>query len=381
MISDKEKRNRTGILWITAILFLYMFYYLSYSNALINTNVLLIAACLVLFVEVFMRLFRNDNKLSFLIFVAFVGSLWAFISSLINGSGLGSAITQTFLLISVCLLSETTVSTVQYKKIMALMSVIIIIVLVVFSKPSLYRSNFMSRLPYMGSEIAINPNCIAMLTFFLFVYLCRLIEEMKWKKTSKRFFQFSVMVVSVGYICFASSRTAVVSCIIFMLLLLFCKYKNHKLTRYMFLVGLSVSLIIVFVYIALYLSDFTPSGTLFGKSFYTGREIIWTEALDKLKDHWLFGFSNRTPFGPKAILSTHNSLLAICCYFGVFGLLTTVVVLYKAMKKINYKNNIVAVSALFAALFFVSFETMITDWSLLVPFCFLFLQKKKEEQR
>lgn len=377
MIDRKERKVGTRTLWITAIQFLYLFYYLSYSDSLISTNVILVAACLVLIIEIIIRLILNNMKMSMQLLIACVGSLWAFICSSINSSGFGSAVTQTFLLVAICLFADTNISLVQHKRIMTRMTMILLVVLAIFSKPSPYRSVYMARLPYLGDSVRINPNCIAMLTFFLFVYLFKVVEETEWRNKYKRFVQVIILILSVSYIYLTSARTAIVSCVIFVVLFFFCKYKSHKLTRTIFLLGLCMSLGIIFIYLAMYSSGFLVGETIGGKGFYSGREKVWFEALDLLKEHFIFGFSNKTTFTVKNLLSTHNSLLAMVCYFGVMGLLIAIATLYTSFKKIDYKNNALTISAIFSALFFMSFETMLTDWSLLVPYCLLFLHKRK----
>ena len=374
--NNKERKIGTRTLWITAIQFLYLFYYLSYSDSLVNTNIILVAACLILIIEIIMRIIFNNMKMSVSLLAVCIGSLWAFICSLINGSGLGSAAIQIFLLLSICLFADTNMSLVQHKRIMTRMAIILVVILAIFSKPSPYRSVYMARLLYLGDSVRINPNCIAMLTFFLFVYLFKVVEETEWRNKYKRFVQMIILVFSVSYIYLTSARTAIVSCVIFVVLFFFCKYKNQKLTRTIFLLGLWMSLGIVFIYLAMYSSGFMVGETIAGKGFYSGREIIWFEALDLLKEHLLFGFSNKTTFSVKNLLSIHNSLLAMVCYFGVLGLLIAISTIYTSFKKIDYKNNALTVSIILSALFFMSFETMITDWSLVVPYCLLFLHKK-----
>lgn len=376
MIDSNERKTGQRTLWITAIQLLYLFYYLSYSDSLINTNIILVVACLVLVIEIIMRLILNSMKMSVSLFIVCVGSLWAFVCSSINGSGFGSAATQTFLLAVICLFADTDISLVQYKKIITRTAMILFVIVAIFSKPSLYRSVYMARLPYLGDSVGINPNCIAMLTFFLFVYLFKLVEETEWKNKYKRFLQIAILVLSASYIYLTSARTAIVSCVIFVVLFFFCKYKNCKLTRIMFLAGLCMSLGIVFIYLGMYSSGFMVGETIGGKGFYSGRQIVWFEALDLFKEHLIFGFSNKTTFSAKNLLSIHNSLLAMLCYFGVIGLLIAIATLYMSFKKIDYRNNALTTSAIFAALFFMSFETMITDWSLLVPYCFLFLNER-----
>ena len=131
MVDKKERK--IGILWITAIQFLYLFYYLSYSDSLVSTNVILVAVCLVTIIELVMRIIHNNMKMSVSLLAVCIGSLWAFICSLINGSGLGSATTQTFFLLSICLFTDANISFVQHKKIMKRMALFTVKVRAVYS--------------------------------------------------------------------------------------------------------------------------------------------------------------------------------------------------------------------------------------------------------
>ena len=378
-MNEQKIETKARIWWIMFIQYLFLFYYLSYSNTLINNNIILVISCLILLIEIIMRAIYNNKRMSLCLFVACVGSLWTFFCSYINGSGFGSAITQTSLLISVCMFAETKILPSQRKKIMVHMTIILLLVLIIFSEPSMYRSYYMPNLPYFSDSVKINPNCIAMLTYFLFIFLYEIIEDTGWRKKRKRLLQIVIMILLMYYIFLTSARTTIVSCIIFLLLFSMCRYKNQKLTRNLFFVGLCMSLGIVFIYISMYLSGFMIGDTVWGKGFYTGRQVIWIEALELVREHFLFGFSNKIAFGPKGMLSVHNSLLAILCYFGVFGLFSTIVVLFMSFKKIECKKHPLTVSAIFSTLIIMCFETVITDWSLLLPFCLLFIQTKSRE--
>lgn len=369
-----EHKERTW--WITCLLFLYFIYYLSYDSTLLNTNIILIASLGVLLIEIGRRVIENNGKASIELLIVFMSSIWAFVCSFLNGSGFGSAVTQTTLLMAVCLFSSTQLTRSQHNKVMFRMVLVLLLVLIIFSEPSLYRSYFSPILPYFPNTVHINPNCIAMLTFYLFVFLFEFIENASFKKRYKKLLQFIVLAAALFYIYLSSARTSMFAALVFIALFWLCKYKKANITRTAFFIVLCLSFVIVFIYTALYSSGYMIDEIVGGKNFYTGRESIWIEALQLVSKNPIIGFSNKIAFGPKEIYSVHNSLLAILCYFGIFGLVSTVAVLYISFKKIDYKNNPLIVSALFSTTIIMCFETSITDWSLLLPFCLLFLQTK-----
>ncbi len=115
---------------------------------------------------------------------------------------------------------------------------------------------------------------------------------------------------------------------------------------------------------------------MMGKSVYTGREAVWAEALSLAKNNLFLGFSNKIDFN--GYLSAHNSLLAILCYFGVLGLIFSICVIYLSFKKLNDKCNSISAVAILAALVVMCFETVLTDWTLMWPFSFLFIHQESK---
>ncbi len=366
-----QKKART--LWIALIQYLFLLYYLSYSNTLINNNYILIACAAILLCEIVLR-----GKISLRLLLAVLASGWAFLCSAVNGSGYGSAITQATLLISICLFSETELTRKQRRRVTGRMVFVLLAILTVFSNTTQYGSYYIPILTYFPSGVRVNPNAIAMLTFFLMIMFFALCEDADLKTGNKRILQMLALMFAIFYIYTTSARTSIVSALIFAFLFLFFKFKKHRATRILFYSGLCFTLVIAFVYIALYSSGFMVGETVLGKNFYTGREIIWLEAIDMAKDNLLFGFSNKVVFGPNGLFSVHNSLLAILCYFGVIGLISTLYVFFSSFRRIDHKNQKVITSALFATLLIMAFETLISDWSLILPFCLLFIQTKRE---
>ena len=375
----QRTETKTSIRWIIAIQYLFLLYYLSYSDSLMNNDILLVAVCLILLAEIATRIIRTGIKISACSLIACMGSVWAFTCSFVNGSGLGSAVTQATLLISICLFAETKVTPSQWKKIITHMTFILSAILILYSAHSTYRSFYTSIIPAFSGSIKVNPNCIAMLSFFWLAFAFSLIEKAPWRKQNRRFLQGVIAITTICYIYLTSARTSILACIAFLAIFTAKNHLNNTKIRSLFLFGLAASFLIVFIYVAMYSSDFLAGEEVFGKGLYTGRQAIWAEALDLLKENWIFGFSNKITLGPKELLSAHNSLLAIACHFGILGLLYTVASLYISFKKIDYKMMPLTTAAILASLIIMGFETLITDWSLLIPFCILFIQSNYKE--
>ncbi len=375
VLSIKDYKARTW--WIFCFLFLYFFYYLSYDSTLINNDIILIATSIVLIVEMALRIIER-KIVSLDLIIAIGASIWAFACSFLNGSGFGSAINQTTLLISLSLFSSTKLTTIQRKRLVLCIVVILLTILVIFSATTQYHAYYISILPYFSSSTQINPNCIAMLTFYLYVFSFEYLEITNIKTRNKRVLQMAILCGVIYYIYISSARTSMSAAIVFTILFTFCKYRKALRTREIFLFALCFSLFIVFVYCGLYSVGFLKDEVIWGKGFYSGREDVWNHALLLFSESPIIGFSNKIAFGSGEFLSAHNSLLAIMCYFGILGLISTIFVLYLAFKKIDYKDNTLIVSAIFSTIIIMCFETCITDWSLLLPFCLLFAQTKKK---
>ncbi len=369
-----KRALKSRTLWIALVQYLFLFYYLSYANALIDGDYILIASTVILVAEILLR-----KKVSFLLGGAILASGWAVFCSFANGSGYGSAITQANLLISICLLATTKLTDKQRKRVILRMVLILLAIIILFFAKTEYKSYFLPILPYFPSDVRMSLNCIAMLTFYLLVFALEFIEMTVVKKKQKQILQLVVVALTLTHIYFSYARTSMLAAAVFIVLAVFCKYGNRKKTRTVFLVALLCSFAIVYVYTTLYSVGFLVDQKIFGKSFYTGREVIWKDALSMFWENPIVGFSNKTPFGPKNIYSAHNSLLAVLCYFGIFGFASTVAILYSAFKKVDCRKNPLIISALFSTLIIMCFETSITDWSLLLPFCLLFTRTEREE--
>ncbi len=177
------------------------------------------------------------------------------------------------------------------------------------------------------------------------------------------------------FILRSDARTSLLALGIFALLACyFCLKKAVKSKLYrIYAIALLASLTFVFVYLLMYESGFMVGEKLLGKNFYTGRQRIWTEALGRFKQDIFFGFSNKITYTELQHQSAHNSLLAVMCYFGLFGLAIHVVVMIHCFKRLDVQISSIATAALLSVTLVMAFETVLIDWSLMWPLCMLFL--------
>lgn len=378
MIGTIRPRTFQRTAWIAILQYLFLLDYLLPSYELMHIGILIFSG-IVLMAETVDRIHKGESKIAMCLFVAWCGSAWSFLCTIVNGSGFGSAVTQLILLVSVSLISNMSLSHNEWKRIVLRMTIILFVILVVYSGTTLYRAYYIPILPFMPKSAQINPNCIAILSYYCTFFGFCIIEYEVKNKIVRRLLQCVILMIGAWYIFLSAARTSMVAIVIFVILFSTCKYKRAGMVRKVYFVGLCLSLLVIFVYISLYHSNIAFEGLIGGKTFFSGRQGIWAEALNLIKDNPIFGFSNKTSFGAGSVLSAHNSLLAILCYFGIPGLVSSVFVIYKSFKVINYKENRLMVSSIFSLLMVMSFETLLTDWSLMMPFSILFLQLKNEE--
>ncbi len=369
--------NRYTRFCILFLQIMYLIYYLNYSNVLFNNNILMILSMVLLVTCLFLRIITTNGRISMCMVIAFLGSFWGWICSFINGSGFGSAVTMTCVLCSICLFSETSFNTDSWKKIYLRMSVILLIILVVFSNPNLYRSRYYSILPYFPSDLGLNPNTVAMLSMFLLIYIFQSIDFYINNKKIKRAIQIITVIFVSWNIWITEGRSSIVTAVAFIWCVIFLKNKFASKHMKIYLIVLVISIIIPIIYVAMYNSRFMVGETILGKSLYSGRESIWSDVIGLILDNPIFGSSNKTVFSG-GYLSAHNSLLAILCYYGVLGFLAYTSVCYISFKALNSNRNFISMFAILCLVFTMTFETLTTDWSLVWPFCFLFVKLDDE---
>lgn len=138
------------------------------------------------------------------------------------------------------------------------------------------------------------------------------------------------------------------------------------------MVGISVvllcifSVLFTFLYSTVLYQALGNDVTILGKNLYTGRQTIWAEVFEILKDKWFLGMGSRLDLGDGAFVSTHNVMLGLMLDFGCIAVVFYVGLLASTISKIN--NTLIdktLVAFLLVMLIKTIFEfDFISDWTL-----------------
>lgn len=212
----------------------------------------------------------------------------------------------------------------------------------------LYQATVVKSTYYTYSSLLLgfkNPNTAGIWAYLLFCSC--IICCFYFKKIIARIYFIFGAIVSIWLILLTYCRSALIG-VLFFVLYLFLSYLSEHLfaEKYkpIFLrIIRNVSLIIPFIFPVLYLvmaSTGFNSLTLFGKTFYSGRNIHWIRDFGFLSDHLLVGaykeVSNGT--GESQLL---NIYIDVLCSYGtiVFFLMLTFYRYISQNTENNIKNN------------------------------------------
>ena len=228
----------------------------------------------------------------------------------------------------------------------------------------------------------VNPNMVALLTLAAYGHFKCFIDMADIPKNPKTFLNF-VAIVAIGLkILQLECRSVMIVFALFLLSQLVIKkplkYKTYKALTVIVMLS---SLAFVFLYLWLY--EHVPNVQIFGKSLFTGRQLIWGSAKDIIKDHLIFGCGNTIEFATINNLYTttsHNTLVGMWKILGIIPVITFVAMLANkssSEKKFFY----VKTSQLFfvCSMIICFFESFYTDAALFV-FYLLFLPMRIESE-
>lgn len=271
---------------------------------------------------------KSDQKFIFFLFIFF---FFLVTTTFITDRGLNNTILLSFSLFSFFVLSRENISlnTMRFIYIIAL----------VFSIYWLFESNGYYN-NYTSKDI--NPNRIGYVIMILSIYM-NLTANLITKKT--KLLRIIMTILGASIILNVRSRGAFIGFIVFIILDYLIP---KKIWRYrVFIFALFVMVIIsgyAFPYLYVYFYDYLKDYTIpfFNKSLYTGREIIWINFFDLVKDN-----SYRIFFGIKGDIkitngysSLHNSYLKLLANFGIIGVFSYfsffIIKINSLFKKFNY---------------------------------------------
>ncbi len=231
----------------------------------------------------------------------------------------------------------------------------------------------------------LNPNYVGYI--FLNLFIISVILYNLDRKDKTLLFAL-VTLIFILIISIFRCRTAMVSCASFWILMQipFEKYNKAVTKRILPYILVFCSLLFTIIYVLLWKSNFNIDIWFFAqKSFFSGRNRIWYEALRLIIKNPLFGVGSKYNLSSIEAFALHNSTFMITLLFGIPNLLLYFINVKFCLKNIfsslknNYANKIaiVAFIVLFIADFFESYLFW-SNYNFIFFFIFLLIMNRNK---
>ncbi|TNP23056.1 hypothetical protein FH036_23195 [Bacillus sp. CD3-5] len=217
-----------------------------------------------------------------------------------------------------------------------------------------------------SQHIGYNPNSIGYIVFLTFVYSNFYLIKYKVSKLILPL----ISIAALYAISLTDNRGSLIALIMFLLLSYFVPAKiwGNKYVFSILTILLTVgSIAFVFTYVFMWKNNIILEMSWSDKSFYTGREFIWSELVEGFKNHPIIGLGTNYHIMSNSNLNIHNSMFNVLVVYGVpVFLFTTMLILNRLKSLSNYilinKNVRIAVSGFLSVLLVGFFETNLL-WS------------------
>lgn len=367
-------RNRKFLLSdqkVYAILLFFLLILQFYSNFNIsNSNVdgKVIFITSIAAIVMFLKNFRVIGSLWNLILIMI--TILSLIITVIMHTGTGSALLTFNLILFILIFNNIQVSTFFYKAMHLFCAIGLTYYLLQINMNTSYTTIVQDKFGNL-----LNTNVVALWTLASFLHWVCYLDTVKLNKYIKIILYILISFLSGYYIFMCNSRTAILSIFAFWILSFLLKKSIKRTTfRIVTMVILAISVILPIIYLILfkYLSNFM----LFGKNFFSGRQLVWQSVIDLIKEYPVFGSGNDfllTNVDRSYTASAHNMLLGLIKMFGFLPAFSIFIyfVNNNANKSLGERNRISQIAFLSSLIccFFESFYT----YSHLYLFFLLFL--------
>lgn len=286
-------------------------------------------------IYVFLGLFYIFKNKSGKFFLTVLGMILVLgIICLLNGTGMGSF--ATFL---TCIFGLYYIFNKQYEdnflKYYALLGFIYLIISII--KVQTYYMDFTNGLDL------VNPNTICLNTF---LFMCFFNAYMHIKKN--KIIQIAYNIASLFVIEMYKSRTVLFVSLIYIICVYFLPKKiwTEKMIRIVITLVVIGGVFFPLIYINIPNSVSAYISTITHKSFYSGREIIWSRFFDSFQDieNIVIGPGGDSEYmygtlisiqGNTMSASMHNSYLGIMLNYGIIGIVFYLIIVLKVMPVLN----------------------------------------------
>lgn len=303
-----QKKYGTILLFLTLINSVKVFFY---GNKVIEVFVILVTFCLLLYLFLSSRLLGN---MKVVISLALVG-ISMLITAVING-GWGSFFNYLILMLSSMMFSSYGCEKEQLKKIFVVSGFFSLFFLLSLSKKQNYNSYVFTTI--FGYNI--NPNMVGMIALFSFyslMYFCYEIRSLFLR----------VICISISsFICaycmwLSECRSVLLAVVLFLLIFLLKKRPFKQITlRRIVLITQICSFLFVLIYLYLYSISYDIDLDIWGKSFFSGRQIVWNAVFEVVEQFPIVGSGGTIAIysiNGSQTVSAHNTVMSVLYVFGV----------------------------------------------------------------
>lgn len=296
---------------------------------------ILIVFNVALFLLNFKQIYINKK----ILFISFLEIILLLIGTLVNNTGFGSIIVIMNLLF-----------TFNYCRYVKLDKKIVKIICVLF---------LLGQLGFLVLPTNIyNTNLIGYYNFLMMIFAILLFNDNKKRKLITIIW----IIISMLQIYFSDSRSALMGGIVVLIMIYIIPTKLLKTKFYnVLIIGLIVgSLVFVYIYVYMWENNIEVNLSFSQKSFYSGRQRIWSELIKNFKGNEVFGVgSNYYSNEQGNNLNIHNSWFNILIIYGIPNFVLIVYIFYQVLKKANItksKNVKILLSGIIGILIISYFE-------------------------
>lgn len=248
--------------------------------------------------------------------------------------------------------------------------------------------NFKHKIFY-NEIIWFNPNTIGLITMMSIIVINTLGNKIQKSKIILWLFN----IIGILSLINVESRTAMISIFFYLI----CIYiipktilKKIAVIRIMYILIIIIGILIPYIYSSMYLNGIEFTVPFFNKSLYTGREELWIEVIEKMRENpmdYIIGLGNNESLSFSA--TVHSAFFRAFVRYGMIGFLGLYIFLIDKIEKIirNDKNGdqLIYVIAWLAMMISGFFEVSYMMTTFAIPMSFLLglgvSEIKKEEEK
>lgn len=334
---------------------------------------------------IFLAFVVKVNSIDYLTLFSLMSICIGFINTMLNGSGLGSILVFVALILLFELGRYTVFTRRQSMSINLWCFIALAAFLIMYSK----KVNGMFNNILFSSVY--NPNGYAIVVITAGMLSYGVIDQYRVNKVIKKLLYCISCILVFALIIYTSARTSMLAWAAFNFFIvvdiLIEKHNNknnnnkknvvknkYLQNNFLFLI-IFLSILGIGVYLLIY-EIFGDQFKILGKSLFTGRELIWKEALVLIMQNPILGNSNDYMFMGN-FLNTHNGFIALQFYLGIIPFIAFVLSYGNSFRTAKSTNSCAVdkykIFALGTFIIMGAFEAMFMDLTyfiMMLPFCF-----------